>query len=168
MRTQAQYIIATADYVTKWVEVKATQNNDVYTIAIFLFEFVFTRYGLPIEIVSDKGSHFLNEVIKSLLEKFMVIHKKSAPYHPQVNGQAESTNKILKVVLTKIVSGSKIDWELKLHSALWAYRVMYKMAIGMTLFNMVYGLDTILPSEFLVTTLRITKELEWTRHELSD
>ena len=71
MRTQAQYIISTMDYVTKWVEAKATQKNDAYKIANFLFEFVFTRYGLPIEIVSDRGLHFLHEVIENLLEKFM-------------------------------------------------------------------------------------------------
>ena len=78
MRTQAQYIIAPIDYVTKWVEAKATQKNDAYTTVKFLFEFVFTRYGLPIEIVSDRGSHFLNEVIENILEKFVVIQKKSA------------------------------------------------------------------------------------------
>ena len=33
---------------------------------------------------------------------------------------------------------------------------------------MVYGLDAILPLEFLVATLRVAKELEWTRHKLSD
>ena len=168
MRTQAQYIIAATDYVTKWVEAKATQKNDAYTTTKFLFEYIFTRYGLPIEIVSDRGTHFLNEVIENLLEKFMVIHKKSSPYHPQANGQAESTNKILKAVLTKIVSGTKTNWELKLHSALWAYRVAHKTAIGTTPFNMVYGLDAILPLEFLVPTLRVAKELEWTGHKLSD
>ena len=141
--------------ITKWVEVKATKKNNAYTIAKFLFEYIFTRYGLPIEIVSDRGTYFLNEVIRNLLEKFVVIHKKLAPYHPQANGQAESTNKILKAILTKIVNGSKTDWELKLHSALWAYKVAYKMAIGMTPFNMVYGLDAILPLEFLVPTLRV-------------
>ena len=82
MRTHAQYIITAIDYVTKWVEIKATQKNDSYTTAKFLFEYIFTRYGLPIEIVSDRGKHFLNEVIENLLDKFMVLHKKSAPYHP--------------------------------------------------------------------------------------
>ena len=166
MHTHAQYIITAIDYVTKWVEIKATQKNDSYTTAKFLFEYIFTRYGLPIEIVSDRGKHFLNEVIENLLDKFMVLHKKSAPYHPQANGQAESTNKILKTVLTKIVSESKTDWELKLHSVVWAYRVAYKTAIGTTPFNMVYGLDAILPLEFLVPTLRVAQEIGWTGHEL--
>ena len=72
---------------------------------------MFIRYGLPIEIVSDQGVHFINEVISFLLAKFMVIHKRSTPYHPQANGQAESTNKTLCTVLTKIVGQSRTDWE---------------------------------------------------------
>ena len=37
MRTHAQYIITGTDYVTKWVEIKATQKNDSYTTAKFFF-----------------------------------------------------------------------------------------------------------------------------------
>ncbi|MCO5554804.1 hypothetical protein L7F22_008339 [Adiantum nelumboides] len=164
----AQYIIVAIDYLTKWVEAKATTKNDAKTTAQFLYENIFTRYGLPIEIVSDRETHFINEVIENLLDKFMVIHQKSAPYHPQANGQAESTNKILVRVLTKVVSESRADWDQKLHSALWTYRVAYKTSIGTTPFNMVYGIQAILPLEFLIPTLRVAKELEWTRHELSE
>ena len=96
----------------------------------------------------------------------MVIHKKLTPYHPQANGQAENTNKILGAVLTKIVSDKKSDWELKLHAALWAYRVAYKTSIGTTPFNMVFGLDAILPMKFLIPTLRVAKELNWIGHKL--
>ena len=77
-------------------------------------------------------------------------------------------NKILCTTLTKIVENSRTDWELKLHSALWAYWVAFKTDIGSTPFNMVYGLDAILSMEFLLPTLRVAKELEWTGHELSD
>ena len=52
-QTHAQYIIVTMDYVTKWVEPKAMQNNDAHTTAKFLYEYIFTRYNLPIKIVSD-------------------------------------------------------------------------------------------------------------------
>ena len=151
--THAEYIIVATDYLTKWVEAKATVKNDARTTAKFLYENVFTRYGLPIEIVSDQGVHFINEVISFLLAEFMVIHKRSAPYHPQANGQAESTNKTLCTVLTKIVGQSRTDWEQKLSSALWAYRIAYKTAVGATPFELVYGLNAILPIEFLVPTL---------------
>ena len=87
--------------------------------------------------------HFINETIEYLLEEFMVVHKKQAPDHPQANGQAKSTNKILGVVLTKIVSDKRSDWDLKLYAILWAYRVAYKTSIGTMPFNMVFGLDAI-------------------------
>ena len=97
----------------------------------------------------------------------MVVHKKLAPYHPQANGQAKSTNKTLCTALTKIVSDSQMDWELKLPSVIWAYHTAYKIAVGTTPFELVYGQNGILLIEFLVPTLRVAIELEWTGHELS-
>ena len=123
---------------------------------------VFTRYGLPIEIVSDQGVHFINEVIEFLLDEFMVIHQQSAPYHPQTNGEVESINKRLCTALTKVVENSRTDWNQKLHSILWAYRTTHKTSIGTTPFNLVFGLDVIFPM------LRIATQLEWMGHELSD
>ena len=119
--SRAQYIIVAIDYLTKWVEAKATPKNDARTATKFLFENIFTRYGLPLEIVSDQGVHFVNEVIEFLLAEFIITHKRSAPYHPQASGLAESTNKTLCIELTKVVSSSRSDWADKLHGVLWAY-----------------------------------------------
>ena len=68
----AQYIIAATmeDYVAKWVEAKAAQKNDAHTMAKFLYKYIFMRYILPIEIVSDWGLIFLNETIDYLMEEF--------------------------------------------------------------------------------------------------
>ena len=84
-----------------------------------------------------------------------------------MDSRAKATNKTLCMVLTKIVEESRTDWDQKLNSALWAYRVAYKTSIGTTPYNMVFGLNAILPVEFLIPTLRIAKQLEWTGHELS-
>ncbi|MCO5610490.1 hypothetical protein L7F22_064729 [Adiantum nelumboides] len=109
-RTHPQYINVVIDYLTKWVEARATTKNDTKMTSQFLYENIFTRYGLPIEIVSDsRGTHFINEVIEFLLDEFMVMHQKSTPYHPQANGQAKSTNKILVTILTKIVT-KDLEW----------------------------------------------------------
>ena len=104
--SRAQYIIMATYYLTKWVEAKATPKNDACTTTKFLFENIFTRYGLPLGIISDQGVHFVNELIEFLLVEFMVTRKRSAPYHPQANGLVESTNKTLCIELTKVVSSS--------------------------------------------------------------
>ena len=45
--TRAQYIIVAIEYPTKWVEAKVTPKNDAHTTTYFLYEYIFTRYGLP-------------------------------------------------------------------------------------------------------------------------
>ena len=83
-RTQAQYIIVATVYLTKWVKARATRHhNNTQTIAKYLYEEIFPQYGLLIELVNDHGTNFLNDVIATLLDKFLVIHNVSAPYHPQ-------------------------------------------------------------------------------------
>ena len=118
-KTQAQYIIVATNYLTKWVEARATRHNDAQTIAKFLYEEIFMRYELPIELVNDHGTRFLDDVIATLLDKFLVIHNVSAPYHPQANEQVESTNKTLCTIITML-----------LQSSLWAYCVALKSFNG--------------------------------------
>lgn len=88
----ARYILVATDYATKWVEAVALKDNKARSVARFLYKMM-TRFGCPIELVSDQGVHFLNLVIKELTSKHMILHKKSTPYHPHANGQAENTNR---------------------------------------------------------------------------
>ena len=111
--------------------------------------------GCPLEFVSDQGAKFLNQVIHELMQKHMIVHKKSTAYYPQANGQAESTNKILQNILKKIVAQHRQDWEMMLHSALWAFRTTYKLATGFSPFWLVYGTEVVMMIEFAVPSLRI-------------
>ena len=90
---QARYIIAGTDYCTKQVEAKAMKNVDAISMPKFIYEHIITRFSCPYGIVSDMGTHFINNVIKTFVAKFLFIHSKSMPYYPQANGQVESTNK---------------------------------------------------------------------------
>jgi transposase InsO family protein len=106
--------------------------------------------------MSDKGRHFINNTIESLTEEFVVHHQKSTPYHPQVNGIVESFNNILETMLMKICSVNKDDWDLRVPAVLWAYRTNCKKITMQTPFELVYGLEAIVPMEYLVPRLRFT------------
>ena len=123
--------------------------------AKFLYEFIWCRYGFPIELISDQGGHFLGQVVESLTSFYAVVHKKSTPYYPQANGLEESTNKTLHNILRKIANENRTNWDTKLHSALWAYRTTYKTSIRTTPFRLAFGLEAIMPVEFQVPSLRI-------------
>ena len=90
---------------------------------------IWCKFGCPIELVIDQGTHFVNKVIFKLSHYYAVVHKRSTPYYPQANGLAESTNKTVQTILKKIVNENHTDWDQKLHIALWAYRTTYKMMI---------------------------------------
>ena len=63
-----------------------------------------TRFGYPVELFSDQGSHVINEAVQNLTSTDLIIHKKSTMHYPQANDLAESTNKTLRRILKKIVN----------------------------------------------------------------
>ena len=66
------YIILAMDYATKWVEARSTRRNDALTAASFLFEEIMMRFGYPSELVSDRGKHFLNDVISNITIQYLI------------------------------------------------------------------------------------------------
>ena len=77
-----EYILVAVNYVSKWVEVIASQKADRKTMIIFLKKNIFTHFGTPRVLISDGGSHFFNSQLTKSLEHYGVKHKVASPYHP--------------------------------------------------------------------------------------
>ncbi|OAE18853.1 hypothetical protein AXG93_1647s1020 [Marchantia polymorpha subsp. ruderalis] len=102
-------------------EAKATQRDNVATVAKFLFELIIKRYGCPLELISDRVTHFLNTVIKDLTFYFHIQHQKTTPYNPKANELIEKSNGLMRKILLNAMVNHAHDWDTKLPAALWAY-----------------------------------------------
>ncbi|GJS14196.1 reverse transcriptase domain-containing protein [Tanacetum coccineum] len=141
-----KYILVAVDYLSKWVEAKALPTNDARVVVKFL-KSLFSRFGAPRAIISDRGTHFCNDKFDKVMSKYGVTHRLSTPYHPQTSGQVEVTNRGLKRILERTVGENRASWSDKLDDALWAFRTAYKTPIGCTPYKLVYGKACHLPVE---------------------
>jgi hypothetical protein len=63
-----KYILVCTDYVTKWVEANALPAASEQSVVDFLFNDIFTRFGVPQEIVIDQGTQFTSNLVKVVTE----------------------------------------------------------------------------------------------------
>lgn len=129
-----QYIIVATDYLTKWSEARATKRNTEAVAVDFFNNQVVCRYGIPLEIVTDQGSHFTGGMVTELLKKLSVKHRRTTPYYPKANGLVEKTNGILADIIAKMILDKRRTWDEHLREALWAYRTSYKLTTNYTPF----------------------------------
>lgn len=146
------YIVVATEYLTKWPEARAIPNAKASSVVSFFYEDIICRHGCPKEILTDRGTHFVNEMLNSLCDKFGVKHRLSTAYHPQTNGLVERFNRTLCETLAKFANENKDDWDQYISSALFAYRVKKHNTTRHEPFYLMYGRNVTLPIEFLVPT----------------
>lgn len=146
------------DYATKWIEAEATKKDDAVTVAAFLYKNIITRFGCHLELVSDRGTHFLNHTIEVLTEYFQIKHRKTTPYNPKANELTEKSNELLCRILNKVTVNHSYDWDTKLDAALWAFRNTEKITTKQTPFFLAYGMHPIMPIKFEVPSYRILQQ----------
>eukprot|EP00253_Pinus_taeda_P013007 PITA_13007 len=155
---QRTYILVAKDYVTKWVEAESLPKATEDSVIQFLFH-LFVRYGLPRELITDGGPQFVGNKLATTLNNYHVQHKITTPYHPQENGQVESSNKVIESILTKTIALHRCDWAARLPEALWAYRTTWRSTTGYSPYQLVFGKQPIFPIEFEIQTLRTAQEV---------
>ena len=97
-----RYIVVVMDYFSRWSEARPLKAVNVNTVVTFLYEEIICRFGVLRILQSDRGIHFMNEIIQRLTKRFRIKHSLSSSYHPQSNGLVEKFNKMLCERIAKL------------------------------------------------------------------
>nr|GEY45306.1 reverse transcriptase domain-containing protein [Tanacetum cinerariifolium] len=77
-----KYILVAVDYLSKWVEAKALPTNDARVVVKFL-KSLFSRFGTPKAIISDRGTHFCNDQFSRVMayENSLIYKERTKKLH---------------------------------------------------------------------------------------
>ncbi|KAL2076478.1 hypothetical protein ACEWY4_027942 [Coilia grayii] len=160
-----KYLLTVTCAFTKWIECLPAPNDTAETTALLLMNHVFSRWGLPLSIDSDKGTHFTAGVMTELWNMLGVEAKFHIAHHPQSSGQVERANQTIVGMLRKYVSHHGKDWDVKLPLVLMAIRSTPHRSTGVTPFEMMTGREMVLPLHLLYRPEDMSVATAYTAHQ---
>ena len=153
-----KYLLVMVDKFTKWIEAKPVASAKAKPVIKFISGVVH-RYGVPHSIITDNGSNFTAEEVKTWCAKQNIKLDYASVYHPQTNGQVERANGLIlsgiKPRLIRSLEEADNKWVEELDSVLWGLRTTPNRSTGYTPFFMVYGAEAILPSDLIHDAPRV-------------
>ncbi|KAK3555501.1 hypothetical protein QTP86_021311 [Hemibagrus guttatus] len=97
-----------------------------------MFHHVFRNFGLPKDIVSDRGPQFTSRVWGSLCAQLGIRVSLRSGYHPQSNGQAEHLNQEISQFLRSYCSREQQRWSEFLPWAEYTQNSLIHSSMGLT------------------------------------
>ena len=181
------YILTEVDFATRYPEAMALKEITAEAVANALVS-VYSRLGIPSEILTDQGRQFTAECMKEVNRLLQVKHLFTTPYHNMCNGLVENFNKTLKNMIRRTCEEQPKNWHLYLDPLLFAYIEVPQATTGFSPFELLYGRSVRGPlcmledlwsedsepspdkkyyENFLEIRERISKTLEITRQEIN-
>lgn len=133
-----RFILTLMDCATRYPDAIALPSIETERVAEALVE-MFSRVGVPKEVLSDRGTNFTSELMKEVARLLSVRQLHTSPYHPMANGMVEKFNGTLKLMLKRMCAEKPRDWDRYLAPLLFAYREVPQASLGFSPFELLYG-----------------------------
>jgi transposase InsO family protein len=140
-------ILVVVDRFTKWVEyMPCNKRVDGAQLARLFLDRIYSRFGAPKGIVSDRGTVFTSKWWGAFCKYLDIKRRLSVAYHPQTDGQTERMNQVLEQYLRSYCSKEQDDWEWRLPLAQSAYNTSVHAVTQMTPAKALLGFEPRTPA----------------------
>lgn len=139
-----RYILTCIDRATRWPEAIPLTDITASSVALAFTSGWVSRFGVPLNVVTDRGTQFESELFKELSQTLGFLKFRTTSYHPQSNGIVERMHRTLKAAI--IARG--LNWHVSLPIVLLGIRMSFNSA-DFTPFTAVTGSHMLCPRPML-------------------
>lgn len=145
------HLVTFIDRASRWMEACPVSSITAEEIGHAFMSSWVSRFGVPLELVTDRGRQFESEIFRELSSVLGFVRMRTTAYHPQSNGLLERWHRSLKASLRTRLRDSRDNWFHALPAILLGFRNA-PQDNGLSPFNMVTGAQSLTPSMYFTST----------------
>jgi hypothetical protein len=143
-------VLVIVDKLTKYgIFIPCRTGINEEETAQLLFTHVFSKYGLPRQIISDRDPRWRNEFWKEVCRLMGMKRSLTTAYHPQADGQTEILNQGLEIALRAYVGPNRDDWSKHLDALSLSYNTTPHTSTGFAPAYLLYGYIPVTGSQLM-------------------
>ena len=143
------YILTAIDMFTRWAFAIPIRKHDAITVAHVLVDKVFSIFGMPAQLLTDRGPEFESGLMRELCRVLEIQKLRTTAYKPSSNGTVERYHRTLNGFLGKVISENQRDWDQWIPAVLAAYHASRHEATGFSPNFLVLGREVRMPLDLV-------------------
>lgn len=134
-----RYLLVLVDTFSGWPEAFPCRTNKSREVTKILLKEIVPRFGVPLGTSSDRGPHFIADIVQNLSTTLGIKWDLHTPWRPQSSGRVERMNQSLKRQMSKICQETSLKWPQALPLALLRTRIQPSSKEKVSPFEILYG-----------------------------
>ena len=132
-------ICVICEHLTGFAYAQPISSKNSSEIASKIWNFI-SIFGPMKRLLSDRGTEFLNKLVKEMAELIGTEQVVTAAHHPEANGMSEKLNATLIRALRKLCEKDPYNWDLFLSFVTFAYNTRQHSTHGYAPYTGVFGI----------------------------
>ena len=146
-------VLVMTDHFTRYALAVVTKDQMAKTVVKVFYECFIVVFGVPTNLLSDRGVNFMSTLVKELCSAFGIQKCRTTAYHAQCNGQVECFHQTLFHMIGKLSHDKKAQWEQHLPELLQAYNSTHSVVISYLPHYLMFGRCLSLPVDYYFPTV---------------
>ncbi len=152
------HVLVITDVFTKFAFAVPTKNEKALTVAKVLVDKVFSVFGIPERLLSDRGRNFESLVIEQMCKLMGIKKVFTCPYSPRSDAVCERFNRTLIDMLGTLAEDERASWSKYVTHMVNVYNSSVHSSTGFAPFELIFGRKSRLPIDQVLGTYPVENE----------